>query len=315
MSIRYFNFFLFLIILSSLFVSPGEVNGKSLLRRPVEYYLRKGKLQFRAEMYDYAVLNLQLALDGNPDLNEALNILADIYIMRNNRQKGIELLERSLAINSRQGDIHTKIGELYMFFAEDRLAVHHFKEAVKLKPNNIRANLNLSRYYILEGKKKLSEKHFRISYSAGKIKAARFYNGGISAYSEGKYEKGIENLRKAIELGPAYTEAYVALADIYRNRKRYRKAADIMERLKFIKPDYEKAYLYLGSIYFNRKLPGKRIYYINLAIKNLEKAIEINPKNPDTYFFLGDIHRFIGNSLAAAKYETMGLQQEKINKK
>ncbi len=314
MSIRYFNFFLIIILLFSISVSPGEVKGKSNPRRPAAYYLRKGKLQFRAEMYDYAILNLQLALDGNPDLFEALNILADIYIMRNNRQKGIELLKRSLAINSRQGDIHTKIGGLYSFFAEDRLAVSHFEKAVELSPHDIKANLELSRYYLLRGKKEKAEKHFRNSYETGKIKAARFYDAGISAYGEKKYEKGIENLNKAIELSPAYTEAYVGLADIYRNRKMYREAADIMEKLKFIKPGYEKAYLYLGSLYFNRKLPGKRIFYINRAIENLRKAIEINPRNTDTYFFLADIYRLIDDPDTAVKFEKRGLRQEKLNK-
>jgi tetratricopeptide (TPR) repeat protein len=315
MSIRYFNFFLIIIILSSPVLFPGEVKGKSSLRRPARYYLRKGKLQFKAEMYDYSILNLQLALDGNPDLYEALNILAEIYIMRNNRQKGIELLERSLAINSRQGDIHTKIGGLYRFFAEDRLAVSHFEKAVTLDPNNINANLHLSGYYFLRGKKKLAEKHFRKSYDMGKIKAAPFYSAGISAYGEKKYEKGIENFKRAIELSPAYVEAYVGLADIYRNRGKYRQAADVMEKLKSVKPGYEKAYLYLGSLYFNRKLPGKRIYFINLAIKNLKKAVEINPRNSDTYIFLADIHRFIGDPDTAAKFENMGLRQEKLNKK
>ncbi len=271
-------------------------------------------LQYRAEMYDYAILNLQMALDGNPKLFRALNTLADISIKRNNRQKGVELLERSLAINSSQEEIHNRLGELYRFFAEDRRARYHFQEAVRLKPDDINANLSLSRYYFLEGKKEVAEKHFRKSYDTGKIKAARFFRQGMKAYSDKKYEIAGENLRRAIDLSPAYTEAYVALADIYRNRERFREAADVMERLKYIKPDYEKAYLYLGSIYFNRRLPGKRIYFINLAIKNLKEAIRINPQNPDTCFFLADIYRFTGDPDTARKYELMGLEREKEEK-
>lgn len=314
MSIRYFNFFLFLLILLSNLLSPLQVKGKNISRRPAAYYFRKGMLQYRAEMYDYAILNLQMALDGNPKLFRALNTLADIFIKRNNKQKGVELLERSLAINGSQEEIHNRLGELYSFFTDDRRARYHFQEAVKLKPDDIKANLSLSRYYLLEGNRELSEKHFRKSYDTGKKKAARFFREGMKAYSDKKYEKAGENLKRAIDLSPAYTEAYVALADVYRNRERFREAADVMERLKFIRPDYEKAYLYLGSIYFNRRLPGKRIYFINLAIKNLEKAIRINPRNPDTCFFLADIYRFTGDPDTAKKYERMGLEREEGDK-
>ena len=61
------------------------------------------------------------------------------------------------------------------------------------------------------------------------------------------------------------------------------------------KPDYADAFMNIGSCY------GVGGQY-DLAITNLERAVEINPNLTQAYYFLGVTWRNKGNEAMAAKY-------------
>ncbi len=264
-----------------------------------QYYYRKGRVQFNAEMYDFAQFSLEKALELNPELYGAANILADIHAVKGDRRSVLEYLKLSITINGDQPDIHNRLGELYEYYFELDRAFDHFRRAVAADPDHARANMNLVRFYLDKGDKDLAKKHREISERAGeKISAGRYRTA--RRYEEtGDTAGAIPFYRQIIEDSPAMTGAYFRLYAIYHNRGEFLKAAEVMERLVFLRPDYEKACIYLGDLYFTGKFPTNREYYLKRSIQYLKKAMELNPGNYDTMYRLYRVYDALGDDIKA----------------
>ncbi len=269
------------------------------------YYLEKGKLDFRLEMYDYAVFNLDKVLELNPSSYEAANIIGDILILKRNRQKAIDYFKKSLAANDAQPDIHCKIGELYEYFTNNTLAFDHLKKGVSIDPRHVMSNLNLVRFYLRRGEKELAEKHFKASYENSINAGEEPFFAARLEDSSGNFVMAIKFYQRAIELCPAMINAYMALHGIYRKEKKYDHAADILKKLIFYKPDYEKAYIYLGNMYFDSPVTKNRKRNIDLSIDYLSKALALNPENYETLYTLSEIYRIIGKRDKSLDFERM----------
>jgi tetratricopeptide (TPR) repeat protein len=305
MKLSIINLLIFFILFST---AAGAQKADRLSDHPWEYYYQKGLRQYRAEMYDYAVLSLRTALIKNPNLYHAAEVLGDIHVLKNMRMRALEYYKQSLEIKEDQPDLHCKIGELYEFHAERELALVHFKRACELDPGHVRSNSNLVRYYVRDGKTAEAARHFEIGYRGGLKTCLPVFKEAEEEFRKGRYTNAIELYEKTISLGPAMLEAYMGLYESWRVLGRFDMAAEALERLKFVKPDYERAWFLAGLIYFNNRLPGKRKHYLDLAIKNLQRASELDPSKADTWYALSDIYRFMGDDI---KYMEM---QEKAQK-
>lgn len=84
-------------------------------------------------------------------------------------------------------------------------------------------------------------------------------------------------------------------------QKKYPAAVKTLEKLVRMIPFHEKTRIYLGHLYFAKKISRYRDYNIRLALKHLNKAMELNPNNPETFHVLSDIYLFIGDDVKGEK--------------
>ncbi|MCP4138090.1 MAG: hypothetical protein GY754_44415 [bacterium] len=302
------NIFFFISCFILLF-SPG-LAAKKPFNTTWQYYFKKGVLQYKAEMYVYSFENMHRVLNQNSRHFEACNYIGHIYIIRNEQLKAMDFYRRSLKLNPKQPGIHNTLGEFYDYFFEEELAAGHYKQAILYNPSHDRAHLNLARYYTLKNDNKNAGKHFQISHSIGKKRAQKFIYDALSAESVGDHKKVIELHMHIISISPSLLESYFKLYELYRQTGKFVKAAAILEKLVYVKPDHEKAFINLGYLYFTKKFPGKRKFYLDKSIKNLERAIELNPYNYEIYRFLAQIYEFMGDDLKAEEWEKKAKKME-----
>ncbi len=270
-----------------------------------EYFYERGSIEYRAGMHDYAVFSLEKCLEANPRSFEAANMLAEIHAMKNKTFKAIEYYELSLLINDNQSGIHSDIALLYEFTGEKEKAFKHFLRAAELDPAHVRARCSLVRFFYEKNDRKSAESNFQISFTIAAKKLGNTLAEASNAQTEGKLNRAAALYKKAADEGPCLIEAYIGLYETYRRMNNYMAAAEIIEKLKLVKPDYEKAYVILGGLYFTQRLPGKRKLYIDKAIANLKKAIELNPDNSESYYTLSDVYRYV------RKYDDARIYEEK----
>ncbi|PKL37777.1 MAG: hypothetical protein CVV44_15685 [Spirochaetae bacterium HGW-Spirochaetae-1] len=291
-----------IIILVAIFFSAGGEKDTTLLRESWQYYFEKGKLQYRAEMFDYCLENMDNALRKNPRLYEAANIIALIQDTRDKKLVALEYFTRSLAIKPDQPEIHYRAGLLHEYFADYDKAFEHFQEAVRLDTAHARAHACLIRHYLRRQNRLKADEHFRLSNTVGEKNGRALYLQADAARRRHENEKAVLLYNEIITAYPAWIEAYLDLYELHRYLGRYDRAAETLEKLVYVKPDYGKAHLFLANLYFTRKLPGRsRKYYLEKSIMHIQKALEQDPNDAESYHLLAELQHYMGNDMDAEK--------------
>jgi len=272
------------------------------------FFHRRGLKQFNARMYDYSHDSMVKALEKNPLSYESANILAKIALIKKERHRAIDYFEKSLSIKDEQPDVHNSLGLLLEYYGKSDEACSHFKRGYELDKKNLQVMINYSRFLRKKGENEEADRLFNLCHKSAISSSSPLVEQGkqISKERPGDAESFF---KKAIELNPAHTEAYTALANLYRQEKKYDKSAEVMEKLKEVNTDYAPAYFYLGNLYYNTHLEReRRKYWIFLAIKNIEEGLRLEPDNEDDLFHLAAIYRQIGKREKAAELEKRAVE-------
>lgn len=191
-------------------------------------------------------------------------------------------------------------------------AIGAYKQAIAIKPDDVRA-------YVLMGIAYYELKHYAEAIAAYKkgiaIKPdeARVYLFMGFAYEDLKrFTEAIAAYKKAISIKPDDAEAYLFMGGAYAKLKRYTEAIAASKQAIAIKPDNAEAYVLMGNAYRHIK---RHTYYncIN-AITAYKKAISIKPDYADAYYFVGITYRKIGRTREAIEALRKYLQLEPSGK-
>ena len=108
----------------------------------------------------------------------------------------------------------------------------------------------------------------------------------------GSYEKGIEELNRALEIEPANEVAYLNLGVAYQRLKLLDKAEQIYRRAIDLKPQYWAAHSALGVFYYNNAR-------YQLAQRMFDQAVKLAPDSYRSYSNLGAAYHADGRSKEA----------------
>ena len=168
--------------------------------------------------------------------------------------------------NSEEAYEHLKYGNMRFEIGDFGTAISKYEEAIKLDPNYAAAYNNLG---------------------VAKIKARdKDFDGAINA------------LKKAIEIKPEDVKAYNNLGNVYLKQKRL-EAIGEYERVLKLEPENVAALNNIGVAYY--RLANDN----DFAIENLEKAVELDPKNATIHFNLANALKAKGDVVrSTSEYNT-----------
>jgi len=133
---------------------------------------------------------------------------------------------------------------------------------------------------------------------------------GIGYFNEKQYKKAIEEFQKILkknnEDSEAYYSALCVLANVCYNLKKYEESVKYYTLAAKHRPDDSLNYFYLGLIYHSQNK-------LNLAIKNFQKSIALNPGKFQSYYNLGNIYKDKENYEKALEYYKKSLEIEPNN--
>ena len=232
---------------------------------------------------DGAISDLQIVVSGNPQLDEALVMLARAYqqngvpdVAQNNYRKALEINpgNRVAALAVAGKMINGKEYDR----AEEVLAAAH-----KASPNDIAIMQMLVQARILKkdwkGAQALATE---LGQQPNGAAADHFISGEILA-SQGNYDEAIKKFQQALLAKPDFAEAIQDMA------KAYAMAGKQAQLVAFLKPYIEKnptvdvAYDTLASYYGSEKKWDD-------AIKVLQTALRVNPKSVTAYQTLARVY-------------------------
>jgi tetratricopeptide (TPR) repeat protein len=160
---------------------------------------------------DEAIGYYNRILSVSPGDTSTYIALAGIETDRGEFERAIELYRRGLGYHPENGDLHGRLGSLFLRMELVDEAIAELEKAVKLKADS-----------------------------------AIYGNLGLALSSKGEIERAIECYKKAIWIDPANAEAHYNFGNIYLAQDRPAEAAGEYEKAIKAKPNYSKAYANLG---------------------------------------------------------------------
>ena len=176
-----------------------------------QFYFMLGNMNFMQKKYDRAIPYFEKCLSSNGESAGSYNVLAAIYIVKDDIERAEQNLSQALRINPRLSNVHYNRAQI----AEKRGRTAEAEAE-----------------YLTE--LEISPKHFKSIYNL-----ARIYR------QSGDTARELDLLNKCLEIDARFPLTYFYLARIYLNRgERYREAIDLVQKGLELKP--EKSELPLG---------------------------------------------------------------------
>jgi superkiller protein 3 len=262
----------------------AEKEYKSVL---AEGYGKLGKVYAAEKKYPQAVRALESARLYGADSEELLIDLAIAYFNAEQYQKALEVSGKSLSASPRSAGAHQMLGKSYFMLGNFDKATVELQTALKITPNDYDIAYTLGLAYLKQHQLASAQQIYkRMLEQLGDHPQLRIVFG--RAYREtGFMAEAIDEFKRAIAIDNKFPRAHYYLGLTYLLKDGASRLPDAEQEFKIelnSNPEEFFANYYLGIVYvMDRKWEP--------AIGLLQKAILIEPANPDPYFHLGQAYQ------------------------
>jgi len=178
-------------------------------------------------------------------------------------------------------DRHDILASIYTAGGDVKRASDEFQEAIRLDPRNDQRYFRLGMLYLKYRTPSLAIVVFAHGIESRPDSPLLWLGLGVSQSLDEKPDLAEESLRKAIDLNPHFSDAYLLLGDILEQEKP-REALEIFRHTIAAHPDLPVAYFYYGRLALELN-EGP----IENTIAVLRKAIALAPNFADSHYELG----------------------------
>lgn len=139
-----------------------ENSKKALKYKPLfaDPYNNMAAIYVRQGKYEEATKEMEQASALFPDDSNYLRILGELYQIKGQTNKTIDLFKKAIESNPQNADLYAKLGKVYFDQKRYNEAETQFKKAISLATNNIFAHNNLGTIYLQQQRFKQAKEEF-----------------------------------------------------------------------------------------------------------------------------------------------------------
>jgi len=246
----------------------------------------------RQNKLDDAIATFKTAVEVDPNNDTLLLNLGTALKAKGDKAEAIKVFEQLVKLNKNLYYAHIALGELLSADeSKTDVALEHYKQAVKIQPNEFAPNYNMGVLLARQGKHGAAIDAYNAALLARPTDAETMTNLGWSLYKAGKPADAIKQLKVVVEQNPDYLAAHKRLAMIY-----------TYEKDKAVNQALRQSYIDGGITEWTQviRLDKKEVAaHVNLAnfyldVRDLEKAeaqyraaLGLEPNNPQSRLGLG----------------------------
>jgi tetratricopeptide (TPR) repeat protein len=191
--------------------------------------------------------------------------------------KDLETLWRdTLAKNPACFMAHNNLGSLLESRGQYSHAMHHYAEALRIKPDFAYAHNNLGSMLAEQGRLDEAIGHYKEALRLKPNYADAHSNLGVALGKQGRLREAMDQYTQALQLRPDHVEARYNLGLALEKQGKTQQAIDQYEQVLRLDPGHVKAHNNLGSA-----LAG--LGKIDQAIAHYRKGIALKPDWPESY--------------------------------
>jgi tetratricopeptide (TPR) repeat protein len=244
----------------------------------------KGERFLDNEDYDAAIAEFTEAIRLNPNFTNAYNKRGSAYSYKGQYDAVIRDFTEAIRLDPNCAFAYANRGLTYSFKGQYDKAIEDYTELIRLDPNTAFSYESRGRAYLNKDQYDKAIKDFAEAIRLEPNYADAYEGRGRAYFNKDQYDKAIKDFSEAIRLEPNDASAYEGRAFIYAEKDQYDKAINDCTELIRLKPNDAHAYHYRGLMYW--KLDD------NKAIKDLEKALSLDPTNDNVEEFLQKIRGY-----------------------
>ncbi|XP_072256210.1 protein O-mannosyl-transferase TMTC1 [Pyxicephalus adspersus] len=211
-----------------------------------------------------AVSHYLLALQLRPNHHVAMLNLGRLYRSLNQNSEAEKWYKKAYQI-SQDIDVITPLGALYYNTGKYDEALHLYKEAGRLHPENVQTRLSLA----------------QVQAVMGQTDEAESLAHQIAANS------------------PDCIECYRLLAAIYSKQEKYNKALEMIDIALHMKPKDSKV---ISDLYFTKGNQLRELNQLDKAFQSYSLVADLSPKQAQAWMNMGGIKHIQGDYIAARTY-------------
>lgn len=278
---------------------PGRVAADG---QPAGPGLATGRLLLETGAFDEAVVNLECAVELEPDNVEAWHLLGDAYVRTGRWWEALEQYEHALGLDPQNERVWLASAGLFLDSGLPDEADETLTSAVRMFPESILPDYNL--FYF-----RLAELYFdagRFGDARRAMVAAASHDGPIDRVTTDRrlgdfltelieFDAAYDAYSRALEIRPDDVATRLSLGGLYLQQGRAADALEEFRRVLELEPDVvgaRKARNGLAEAYFqNGQLPE--------AIAEARQAIAIDPEAEAPHYVLGRALQLVGQSAEA----------------
>jgi len=200
---------------------------------------------------------------------------------RGDRERGVELMARSIAIDAECADFHENLGTAYLLTERFGEAAYCFERAVALDPAAVDAHNNLGLVLARLGRPEEAEVHLRHALDLAPEFAPAWSNLANVLGAQGKFEEAVASGERALEIDPGGIGTYVNLANALTALGRYDDAIACCRQALTFAPGSADAHGNLGNALAAQ-------HRLDEAIACFVRAAELRPAYAEAYMNLGN---------------------------
>ena len=171
---------------------------------------------------------------------------------------------------------HYLRGDVYSCAEQFDLAIEQYRQAVKLRPDFIKARSNLAEVLAQEGKYTEAIEHYVEVLRLRPDLPDIYSNLGRVYAQQDKYELAIQNYNESLRLKPDYLPAINNLGTVLKKQGKVSEAIKEWKKALEIEPDYPHVHFNMGAVMAEQ---GK----YDEAVSHYNEALRYNPYDYKTY--------------------------------
>ena len=258
-------------------------------------YNRRGLYYLGINDLSSAIVDFSKAVKYNQFNAEAINNLGLGYMMDEDFARAEELFNQAIDLSADYALAYDNRAYLKYLQKDFQGAIQDYNKEIRITPKYYQAYVSRGRVYASMGNFTQAINDFNIALENDTIILNALTNRAFAHYYLGDIEKAELDFKSLTYKYPQDLQIWQNTTWFYRQIKKTERAVECL--LKIIELDNKSIYAYsnLGSIYLD-------LNDLNLANHYLNIGFELDSKNPEIMFLLGDLHRLQGNTDVACDY-------------
>jgi tetratricopeptide (TPR) repeat protein len=233
-------------------------------------YTNLGKIYSDGLLYKESLAALNKSIEIDPDQAMVYKHLGDLYYRFGKYPEAKKAYQKYLAVAEVNTENMEKYGIILFYNKEFKAAADEMEKIMLLDPSN--PVMNRITAYVdyetadYENGMKYITKLFEL-HDESKLIALDYLYYGKLLLKTGNDMAGIENIRKALEMDDAKTDAYIDLAAALSKNKQHDDAIAVYEKLVVKGIDKSATYFRIGKEYYYKGVEHKDLYDSTKTIK------------------------------------------------